>query len=73
MNIALDSNGADLPPMPPEAPLEMPVQDFRRPPPKGPKAGFENWRVWLARLIALRYSKSWRRSRGFFLCLPCIA
>ncbi|RJE83352.1 glucans biosynthesis glucosyltransferase MdoH [Paracoccus onubensis] len=52
MNIALDSNGADLPPMPSEAPLEMPVQDFRGPPPKGPKAGFENWRVWLARLIA---------------------
>lgn len=52
MNITLDSNGTGLPPMPPDAPLKMPVQDFRKPAPDGPKRMRENWRVWLARLIA---------------------
>ena len=52
MNITKDSVRSDLPPMPPEAPLEMPVQNFRADPPNGPKRQFEGWRVWLARLIA---------------------
>lgn len=37
---------------PPEAPLDMPEQDFRAAPPPGPRAGFPSLRTILARLIA---------------------
>lgn len=40
------------PPMPPEAPLEMPVQDFRASPPAGPHRNRDVLRVWIARLVA---------------------
>ncbi|WP_411957941.1 glucans biosynthesis glucosyltransferase MdoH [Paracoccus homiensis] len=43
---------AGLPHMPPEAPLDMPVQNFRTAPAPGPKRRFEGWRVWAARMIA---------------------
>lgn len=38
--------------MPPEAPLAMPVQDFRSPPRGGPARHMNSLRVWLARLVA---------------------
>lgn len=37
--------------VPPEAPLDMPVQDFRSCPASRRRRGLESWRVWLARLI----------------------
>lgn len=37
---------------PPEAPLEMPVQDFRAPPPQGPRSTMPGLRTIAARLIA---------------------
>lgn len=37
--------------MPSEAPLDMPVQDFRANPPEGPAREHETPRVWLARLV----------------------
>lgn len=40
------------PPMPPEVPLEMPVQDFRALPPAGPRRNRDALRVWIARLVA---------------------
>lgn len=43
---------AFLPPVPPEAPLAMPVQDFRAPPPPGPVREPPAPSVRLARLIA---------------------
>lgn len=52
MNSAGDNLQTGLPPMPPEAPLEMPVQDFGAPAPRGPGRKPETWRVWAARLIA---------------------
>ncbi|RMC32026.1 glucans biosynthesis glucosyltransferase MdoH [Paracoccus alkanivorans] len=52
MNVTTVLDKVGLPPMPPEAPLDMPVQDFRAPPPKGPRRGYEAPNVWLARLIA---------------------
>ncbi len=41
-----------LPAMPPEAPLDMPVQNFRARPPTGPQRRFQGWRTWAARLVA---------------------
>ena len=41
-----------LPPTPPEAPLAMPHQDFRAPPPPGPAPEATDTQVLLARLIA---------------------
>lgn len=38
--------------VPPEAPLPMPVQDFRAPPAGGPARRLSPLRVWLARLVA---------------------
>lgn len=38
--------------IPPEAPLDMPVQDFGAPHPAPRRRQREGWRVWLARLIA---------------------
>ena len=51
MNVGL-SPDADLAPVPPEAPLAMPVQDFLAPPTHPRARRFQGWRVWAARLIA---------------------
>lgn len=42
----------NVPPMPPKAPLEMPVQNFRAKPSVEHKRDWETPSVWLARLIA---------------------
>ena len=49
---ALDLEPLDGPATPPEAPLDMPDQDFRAAPPPGPRAGIPSLRTILARLIA---------------------
>ncbi|MFV0410108.1 MAG: glucans biosynthesis glucosyltransferase MdoH [Paracoccus sp. (in: a-proteobacteria)] len=41
-----------MPAVPPEAPLDMPVQDFRAPPPPGPEFARPDAQTRLARLIA---------------------
>lgn len=41
-----------MPPVPPEAPLAMPLQDFRAPPPPGPPRQPASGRVLAARLLA---------------------
>ncbi|MBB1490272.1 glucans biosynthesis glucosyltransferase MdoH [Paracoccus sp. MC1854] len=41
-----------MPPVPPEAPLAMPLQDFRAPPPPGPPRPPASGRVLAARLLA---------------------
>ncbi|MBB1498534.1 glucans biosynthesis glucosyltransferase MdoH [Paracoccus sp. MC1862] len=41
-----------MPPVPPEAPLAMPLQDFRAPPPSGPPRPPASGRVLAARLLA---------------------
>lgn len=43
---------AILTPVPPEAPLAMPVQDFATAPKVRRPRGHDCWRVWLARVIA---------------------
>lgn len=48
----LDLEPTGGPAAPPEAPLDMPEQDFRAPPPPGPRAGIPSLRTMLARLIA---------------------
>lgn len=49
----LDLGGAgEGPATPPEAPLDMPAQDFRGRPPRGPDARWPSLRTILARLIA---------------------
>ena len=41
-----------MPPVPPESPLEMPVQDFRTRPELAFPRLRNGWRVWMARLVA---------------------
>ncbi|MCZ0961504.1 glucans biosynthesis glucosyltransferase MdoH [Paracoccus benzoatiresistens] len=43
---------ATLPATPPEAPLAMPVQDFHAPPKQAFPRLRNDWRVWMARLVA---------------------